>query len=471
MLSQAVTLTIPGTYRLIYTMTRSAGTLTPRITGGTTVNATARSASGTYTEYVTTVTGNTTFEFSADASFAGTVDDVTLQLVPGVHAIQPTNSSRPLLDGRVNLLTFSEQFDNAAWTKSATTVTANATTAPNGTTTADSLLETATTAAHAIFEAVSVTSGASYQWTGYVRANGRTRIRLVCAATSAVLTADYNISAITATVAAGSGTVSIESIGSGWFRLFATATATATGTGYWQANLLDDNGNLSYLGDVTKGMFLWGADLRLAADAAYPYQRVAAATDYADVGVPRSFLFDGFDDSLYTASNMDLSSTDKVTVLAGVRKLSDAAAAVVLGHGADFTASASWEFQSNTGANATTAFRGVSSSGAPNTAGFTRDVASPATFVFAALVNYAAAAGSEFSGRYDNVTQAQNVGLTENNTGNFGNRVLTIGSRQGGATQRLNGKAYQIIVRGALTDDATLAQAQRYVGAKTGLYL
>ena len=65
-------------------------------------------------------------------------------------------------------------------------------------------------------------------------------------------------------------------------------------------------------------MYLWGADLRLAADAAYPYQRVAAATDYADVGVPRSFLFDGFDDSLYTASNMDLSGTDKVTVLAGM---------------------------------------------------------------------------------------------------------------------------------------------------------
>ena len=38
-----------------------------------------------------------------------------------------------------NLLTFSEQFDNAAWTKTTTTVTANAIASPIGTTTGDTL--------------------------------------------------------------------------------------------------------------------------------------------------------------------------------------------------------------------------------------------------------------------------------------------------------------------------------------------
>jgi hypothetical protein len=66
------------TYKLTYTITRSAGTVTPRFTGGTTVTGTARNASGTYTEYLTAVTGNTTFEFLGDASFAGTVDNVYL---------------------------------------------------------------------------------------------------------------------------------------------------------------------------------------------------------------------------------------------------------------------------------------------------------------------------------------------------------------------------------------------------------
>ena len=55
-------------------------------------------------------------------------------------------------------------------------------------------------------------------------------------------------------------------------------------------------------------------------------------------------------------------------------------------------------------------------------------------------------------------------------TGNFSSAVLFIG-RRNNASLPLNGKAYQLIVRGALTDAATLAQAERYVGAKTGIFL
>lgn len=80
-LSQAVTLVAGTTYQLSYTMTRSAGSLTPRVTGGTTVSMTARSAGGTYLEVFRAVTGNTTFEFLADATFAGTVKSVSLKAV------------------------------------------------------------------------------------------------------------------------------------------------------------------------------------------------------------------------------------------------------------------------------------------------------------------------------------------------------------------------------------------------------
>jgi hypothetical protein len=80
-LSWAVSLTAGKVYQLSYTMTRTAGTLTPRFTGGTTVNATARTAGGTYTETFAAVAGNTTFEFSADATFAGSVKSITLKEV------------------------------------------------------------------------------------------------------------------------------------------------------------------------------------------------------------------------------------------------------------------------------------------------------------------------------------------------------------------------------------------------------
>lgn len=369
-LSQAVTLTIPGTYRLVYTMTRSAGTLTPRLTGGTTVNATARTASGTYTEYVTTVTGNTTFEFSADASFAGTVDDVAFQLVPGVHAIQASDPSRPLLDARVNLLT--------------------------GTTT---------------LATQSVTTGA----------------------------AAYQLQF------SGAGTVTLSGTATGTLSAGTHAVTTTAGTL-----------TLTVSGTVSN------ADLRLAADAAYPYQRVVTATDYADVGVPRSFLFDGMDDSLYTASNMDLSGTDKVTVLAGVRKLSDAALGIVAElTNNDFrqfsvqappSASARYRF-SSTGATTTTSATSAASYAAPITNVLTGqgDINAPSV---ALRVNAVADGASTLS----------------QGGGNYASSLLYIG-RRGNSVSPFSGKVYQLIVRGALTDAATLAQAERYVGARTGIFI
>jgi len=50
-----------------------------------------------------------------------------------------TNSAGVIGYAPHNLLTFSEQFDNAAWTKTTTTVTANAIASPNNTTTGDTL--------------------------------------------------------------------------------------------------------------------------------------------------------------------------------------------------------------------------------------------------------------------------------------------------------------------------------------------
>jgi hypothetical protein len=68
---------IPGiSYTVIYTMTRSAGTLTPNLAG---TALTARSAGGTYVQ--TVVCGsdaNTRINFVPDASFAGTVDIVAI---------------------------------------------------------------------------------------------------------------------------------------------------------------------------------------------------------------------------------------------------------------------------------------------------------------------------------------------------------------------------------------------------------
>jgi hypothetical protein len=98
LLSQAQTMTAGRYYIVTYTITRSAGTITPQFAGGSTVSGTARSSSGTYTDIMTAVSGNNTVQFSADSSFAGTVDDVSVKVLSaGNHAYQVTSGARPSL--------------------------------------------------------------------------------------------------------------------------------------------------------------------------------------------------------------------------------------------------------------------------------------------------------------------------------------------------------------------------------------
>jgi hypothetical protein len=79
-LSQAQTLVTGQVYRLTYTVTRSAGTVTPRFIGGTTVTGTARSTAGTFEEYLTAVSGNNTIDFLG-AGFTGTIDVISMVAV------------------------------------------------------------------------------------------------------------------------------------------------------------------------------------------------------------------------------------------------------------------------------------------------------------------------------------------------------------------------------------------------------
>lgn len=80
-LSQAISLTAGKMYFVTYQITRTAGAVTARFTGGTTVAGSARSYRGSWVDQLVAVTGNTTLEFSADATFAGSVTNVTAREV------------------------------------------------------------------------------------------------------------------------------------------------------------------------------------------------------------------------------------------------------------------------------------------------------------------------------------------------------------------------------------------------------
>jgi polyisoprenoid-binding protein YceI len=92
----------------------------------------------------------------------------------------------------VNLLTQTQQFDNAAWSKGNGAITANATTAPDGTATADSFVTTAATAATFV-QATFTSLAQSYTASFYVKANGVQYIQLLWAGTQSVNIVNFDI--------------------------------------------------------------------------------------------------------------------------------------------------------------------------------------------------------------------------------------------------------------------------------------
>lgn len=65
-----------------------------------------------------------------------------------------------LIDNPQNALLYSDQLDNAAWTKDGASITANSQTAPDGTSTMDALVEDGATSAHRVGQSITVSSSA-----------------------------------------------------------------------------------------------------------------------------------------------------------------------------------------------------------------------------------------------------------------------------------------------------------------------
>lgn len=80
-LSQPIAFVAGGIYRVTFALSISAGSVTPRFTGGTTRTGTARTATGTHVEDLTANTGNVTLEFYGDAAAVAAVDNVQVQRI------------------------------------------------------------------------------------------------------------------------------------------------------------------------------------------------------------------------------------------------------------------------------------------------------------------------------------------------------------------------------------------------------
>lgn len=385
----------------------------------------------------------------------------------GNHATQATAASRPTygvvpFGGRRNLLTYSEQIDNAAWIKANASVTANAVTAPDGATTADKLVETSATATHSAAQAYTAASGAVVAFSAYIKAGERSWVRLTAnTAAGANASAYFDIgTGAVGSIAGGSAT--IVDAGGGWWRCTVSGTLTTTNPSC-SVLLATGNGGQSYTGDGASGVYVWGTQLEIGA-AATAYQKVVSAFDVTEAGtVSLSYLsFDGVDDFLVTPTITP--GTDKVQVFAGVRKLSDAAQGVVAELSASTAANnGSLLLAAPDGASATFAF---DSKGTVQTDAVASSQTAPKTAVLTGLGDIA---GDSAILRVNGAVADTDTG--DQGTGNYLAYPIYIG-RRGGTTLPLNGRIYSLAVRfGSSLTASAISRAESQTAAKTGVAL
>ena len=193
------------------------------------------------------------------------------------------------------------------------------------------------------------------------------------------------------------------------------------------------------------------------------YQRVGNTSvnpsDY-DVSVGQlALVFDGVDDGMVTNS-INFTSTDKMTVWAGVRKLSDAAIGMVTEFGVGGVNTNQFQLTAPRTAAANYGFVSMGSTTSNATS----------SSVFAAPITNVLTGIGDISGDSAilrvNGTQAA-ISTSDQGTGNYGNYPLYIG-RRGGTTLPFNGQLYNLIVRfGANLDESKITEVEKYLNNKT----
>ena len=164
-----------------------------------------------------------------------------------------------------NLLQYSEDLSNAAWTKSSVSVTANSTTAPDGTTTADTVTDTATTGY--LFQDIQVSgAGQIVTFSVYAKKTNTDFLNLSPARSGATtygeLRAWFNLSngTVGTTQNVGAGVVldtNIENVGNGWYRC--SLTGYVPDALAYTLYLVNTNADNSYTSTIGNSRYQWGA--------------------------------------------------------------------------------------------------------------------------------------------------------------------------------------------------------------------
>jgi hypothetical protein len=461
-LSRPAFLTIGNVYEVTYTVTDyvagSAFTLL-----GTTSSGPSRTANGTYTER-RVASGDTSFYIQGNSTFQGSIDNVSVKLLPYNYFAQSTLANRPILvrhpkRGRVNLLTPSQApvSGGGMWN-----APSNATVVESGDTftiTATGIVDVGYRTNHnfAINTQYTVSIEADYISCRYAL------VRNIASGHNAWFDL---LNGLVATVDIG-GSATITDLGDGFYK----CTLTSTTGGIIINNLVDfKQGSVD--GNVLTNVIGQSTAFRKAqielGSTATNYQRVVSTYDVTESGQSNCWglLHDGTNDSMATAATLDLSASDKVAVFSGVQRLNNSPGIIAELSAIWDSNTASFAHFSNNADNYVAGSRGAAafSPGAQSTPSASSFVA-PSYDVFTSVHNIS---GDLTTVRVDGAVSGTPA-TGDKGTGNFGNYTLFKGARNS-SSFFLNGIDWGGAVVGGLdatTDAAIISAIERQIANNT----
>jgi len=258
--------------RFTYTFTAGSSTSTV-VLGG---YASFTTGEAIYVAFAQAELGDIATDYIATTSAAVSVGPVS-----GLPRLDYLNSTCPRLllePQRTNSVTYSEQVDNAAWSKLFLGVTANNANSPDGFTNADKLIPDATLNTHLFYQSLSPAAGV-YTQSAFFKA-GEYNFACLRLSTDSdtkrfAVVLNLTTGAITATDSLGSPTSTsskVENYGNGWYRL-SISSAHTSGTMFPTFAVSPtavptfSNSLPSFTGDGTSGIYIWGAQLEAGAYA------------------------------------------------------------------------------------------------------------------------------------------------------------------------------------------------------------
>lgn len=233
-----------------------------------------------------------TFSRSGTGNVAGYFDEKGVMKfappnVPRIDFDPVTGECKGLLieEQRTNLLTYSEQFDNAAWLKLGAapynvTILQNTIVSPDGSLTADKLVERPSSVgavSHSIYKLYTPPAGA-VTLSIFAKAGERSIFRLGSyegAITSTPLSAVFDLAEGTVKQTSGLTTSAyITSVGNGWYRCVASGVSGGNLIS-WLFNTSVAVESDVYVGDGNSGIYVWGAQLE---QGAFPTSYIPTTT-------------------------------------------------------------------------------------------------------------------------------------------------------------------------------------------------